>query len=195
MLRQEAQDSIKLAEFTMAAVYDKTHRITDIRPGDRVFINFAKRNESGYVASGISSHKLGPQRVGPFLVTEMCGPNACRVDIPSEWKIWPVISIRHLIKAPATPDTFRRNYSSTSAAPVEPHHEVEEVLDMRILMGKKQYFVKYVGLPITRCEWVTPESIEEAREKIEQFHEQSGAKTLKRKRNDKPEMARKAKKH
>jgi hypothetical protein len=194
MLRQEAQDSIKLAEFTMAAVYDKTHRITDIRPGDRVFINFAKRNESGYVASGINSHKLGPQRVGPFLVTEMCGPNACRVDIPSEWKIWPVISIRHLIKAPATPDTFRRNYSGTSAAPVEPHHEVEEVLDMRILMGKKQYFVKYVGLPITRCEWVTPEAIEDAREKIEQFHEQSGAKTLKRKRNDKPDIARKAKK-
>jgi hypothetical protein len=194
MLRQEAQDSIKLAEFTMAAVYDKTHRITDIRPGDRVFINFAKRNKSGYVASGINSHKLGPQRVGPFLVTEMCGPNACRVDIPSEWKIWPVISIRHLIKAPATPDTFRRNYSGTSAAPVEPHHEVEEVLDMRILMGKKQYFVKYVGLPITRCEWVTPEAIEDAREKIEQFHEQSGAKTLKRKRNDKPDIARKAKK-
>jgi hypothetical protein len=64
----------------MAATYDKSHRITDIRPTDCVFIHFARGGESGYVASGINAHKLDPQRVGPFLVVEMCGPNAGRVD-------------------------------------------------------------------------------------------------------------------
>jgi ribosomal protein L16/L10AE len=63
---------------------------------------------------------------------------------------------------------------------------------MRILMGNKQYFVKYVGLPSTRCEWVSPESIEEARDKIDQFHDQSGAKNL-GKRNCKMDLAKRSK--
>jgi hypothetical protein len=33
--------------------------------------------------------------------------------------------------------------------------------------GREEYFVKYVGLPITRCEWVNPYSIESARHKFE----------------------------
>jgi hypothetical protein len=190
--REEARDAIRLAEFTMASTYDKGHRITDISVGDRVFINLAKRTEAEYSVPGIKSPKLGPQRIGPFLVTEMCGPNACRVDIPSDWKIWPVISIRHLVKAPATPDTYERHIPS-SATPVEQPHDVEEVLDMRVMHGKKEYFVKYVGLPITRCEWIDPHSMESAREKFEAFDQLAPARSLKRKRNDKDE-GRKAKK-
>jgi hypothetical protein len=64
IMRGEANDAIKFAEFTMASTYDKGRRISDIRVGDKVYINLAKRNESGYSASGINAPKLGPQRVG-----------------------------------------------------------------------------------------------------------------------------------
>jgi hypothetical protein len=52
----------------------------------------------------------------------------------------------------------------------EQPHEIEEILDMRIMNGRQEYFVKYVGLPITRCEWVNPYSIESARHKFEDFN-------------------------
>jgi hypothetical protein len=193
MQRQEAQDAIKLAEFTMASTYDKGHRISDIRAGDRVFINFAKRTESGYSAAGVNAPKLGPQRVGPFLVIEMVGENACRVDIPGDWKIWPVISVRHLVKAPSTPDTFTRE-PIPHIRPEEPVNEVEEVLDSRLMRGRKEFWVKYVGLPITRNEWKLPEEIEHARNKIEAFElDLTNRAPGKRKRTGTEDVARKKK--
>jgi hypothetical protein len=182
VMRKEASDAIKLAEFSMATIHDNGKRIADICAGDYVFITFAKRNESGYTASGIKAPKLGPQRVGPFRVTEMAGPNACRIDIPSDWKIWPVISVRHLVKAPSTPDAFSR----TGPAKIKPDdvaYEVEEVLDVRVMKGRKEYFVKWIGLPITRCEWVLPDTIEHARHLIDAFEEGLASKAIgKRKR-------------
>jgi hypothetical protein len=106
------------------------------------------------------------------------------VDIPADWKIWPVISIRHLVKAPATPDAYEHHVPS-SATPIEHPHDVEEVLGMRVMHGKKEYFVKYVGLPITRSEWIDPHSMESAREKFEAFDQLAPARSLKRKRIDK----------
>jgi hypothetical protein len=178
VLRNEAQDAIKLAEFTMAATYDNAHRIADIRPGDYVFINFSKKTEAGYSASGIQSRKLGPQRAGPFLVIAMAGENACKVDIPADWKIWPVISVRHLTKAPSTPDVFSRPSIRKELRPDDVVHEVEEVLDVRMMNGRKEYFIKYVGLPLSRCEWTIPDKIEGAREKIEEFDRAMAARSL-----------------
>jgi hypothetical protein len=195
VLREEAQDSIRLAEFTMASTYDQSHRITDIRVGDYVFINFAKKTESGYTVSGIQSRKLGPQRAGPFLVLAMAGENACHVDIPSDWKIWPIISIRHLTKAPSTSDTFERPALRRDLHPDAELHEVEEVLDVRMMRGKKEYYVKYVGLPLSRCEWILPGDIENARDKIEAFDKSTAVKASaligKRKRDEEPTETRK----
>jgi hypothetical protein len=194
LLREEAQDAIKLAEFTMASTYDKNHRIADIRAGDYVFINFAKKVENGYTASGVQCRKLGPQRAGPFRVIAMIGENACQVDIPSDWKIWPIVSVRHLTKAPSTPDTFKRPAMQRNMRP-EVVHDVEDVLDVRMMKGRKEYFVKYVGLPLSRCEWVSPEHMERARDKIEAFDSSTAAKAsgllTKRKRKDDTVGARK----
>jgi hypothetical protein len=194
VLRDEAQDAIKLAELTMAANYDKNHRIGDIRAGDLVFINFAKKAENGYTAAGIQCSKLGPQRAGPFRVIAMVGENACHVDIPSDWTIWPIVSIRHLTKAPSTTDTFERP-SLQKGRPNDEVQDVEEVLDVRMLKGRKEYYVKYVGLPLSRCEWVLPEHIEKARDEIEAFDSITAAKSsgllTKRKRKDDAAGARK----
>jgi hypothetical protein len=183
-LRQEAQDAIKMAEFTMAATYDKGHRISDIRVGDRVFINFAKKNDTGYTAPGIKTPKLAPQRIGPFLVLEKVGENAFKIDIPGDWRIWPVISVRHLVKAPSTPDAFERHPPPVHR-PVESANEVEVILDTRVSRGRKEFFVKWMGLPITRCEWKLPHEIEHAREKIEAFELELSARAPgKRKRQE-----------
>jgi hypothetical protein len=68
----------------MAMTYDRGYRILDIHARDKVIIDLAKWAEAGYSVPGIVSLKLGPQRIRPFLVIEMVGPNACRVDIPAD---------------------------------------------------------------------------------------------------------------
>jgi hypothetical protein len=54
-----------------------------------------------------------------------------------------------------------------------------EVIDenhwIRVEKGRKEFFVKWVGLPITRCEWKLPQDIEHAREKIEAFEPELSA--------------------
>jgi hypothetical protein len=82
---------------------------------------------------------------------------------------------------PETPDTYERHLP-VSATPTEQPHDVEEVLDRRIMHGKKQYFVKYVGLPIMRCEWIDPHSAENAREKFQQFDQAGPVRSMEKKR-------------
>jgi hypothetical protein len=106
------------------------------------------------------------------------------VDVPSDWKIWPVISVRHLIKAPSTADSFNRT-PIRSAKLQDDIREIEEVLDVRINRGHKEYFAKFVGLPITRCDWVKADDFEQYREKFESFDEITASRNLgKRKRSD-----------
>jgi hypothetical protein len=54
VLRKEALDVIKLAEFTTASAYDSNHHTVDIRAGVYVFINFSKKTDAGNSAAGVS---------------------------------------------------------------------------------------------------------------------------------------------
>jgi hypothetical protein len=175
--REEAYDCIKFAQFTMAAGYNNGRRISDIQVQDKVYINLAKKTDVSYTASSINAPKLGPQRVGPFLVTDTAGSNAVGVDIPADWKIWPVIIVHHLVKASSTPGTFDRSPARATRLSDE-SREIEEVLDVRIHRGRKQYFVKFVGLPITRHDWINSDEFELYRAKIEEFDTSNAANNL-----------------
>jgi hypothetical protein len=106
--REEARDALAFAEFAMATEYDGKHHAMKIAVGDRVYINFAKKDREGYKAAGVNAPKLGPQRAGLFKVLEMAAENACLVEVPPNWNIWPVINFRNLTKAPDTTDLYGR---------------------------------------------------------------------------------------
>jgi hypothetical protein len=121
----------------------------------------------------------------------MVGDNACRVDIPGDWKVWPIISVRHLVKAPSTPDTFGRA-SPPQQKPQEAVKEVEEILDTRMMKGRKEFFVKWAGLQLTLCEWKLPQDIQQARYKIDAFEQDLSSRAPgKCKRQDSGESTRK----
>jgi hypothetical protein len=183
-IRQEVKDALTMAEFTMAEQYDRAHKAMDLQIGDHVYINFATKNKDGYTTSGIISRKLGPQRAGPYKILDMAGPNACLVDLPADWKIWPVISIRNLTKAPATPDIYGRTVQKHAEVfPVEPEKEAELVLDSRREKGKIEYFVKWKSLPLSRCSWIPEDQMENVRNLVEEFNTAKREKSLgKRKR-------------
>jgi hypothetical protein len=166
--REEARDALAFAEFAMASQYDNKHHPLEVTEGDYVFINFAKKDRDGYKAIGIVSPKLGPQRAGPFRVLEMVGEGACRVDIPSDWTIWPIISLRNLTKAPDGPDPYSRATTSIGK-PSEPEKEPEVILDSRFYKGKQEYWIKWQGLPLSRCSWESIPSLDKWKHMVEEF--------------------------
>jgi hypothetical protein len=95
-----------------------------------------------------------------------------------------VISGRPFIDAPPTPDTFTRP-NLQNARPEDVINEVEEILDVRVMKGWKEYFLEWVRLPITRCEWVLPGFIKNARVQVEAFERGLATSAIgKRKRSD-----------
>jgi hypothetical protein len=72
----------------------------------------------------------------------MVGEKTCRVEIPSDWRIWPVISLRTLTKAPDGPDPYDR-VSTTLGKPTEPDKEPEAILDSRFYKD----WIKWQALP------------------------------------------------
>ena len=52
--------------------------------------------------------KLSEQRVGPFQVIERVGSYAYKLNIPTEWTIYPVINIVMLEPVPSRKDPFER---------------------------------------------------------------------------------------
>jgi hypothetical protein len=164
--REEARDALAFAEFAMAAQHDNKHHPLEITEGENVFIDFAKKDREGYKATEIVSPKLGPQRAGPFRVLEMVGENACRVDIPADWKIWPVISLRNLTKAPDGPDPYTR-LATSLGRPTEPEKEPEVILDSRFYKGKQEYWLKWQGLPLSRCSWEAVPALDKWKHMVE----------------------------
>jgi hypothetical protein len=88
----------------------------------------------------------------------MAGENACLVEVPPDWKIWPVISFRNITKAPDTTDLYGRTTPASTRLSA-PDRDPEVILDTRHLRGTKQYFVKWVGLPIMRISWENAEKM------------------------------------
>jgi hypothetical protein len=135
----------------MVAQYDNKHHPLNIKEGDNVFINFAKKDYHGCKAVRIVTSKLDPQRAGPFRVPEMVGKNACRVDIPSDWHIWPVISLLNLTKVPDGLDPYNRvGCTGILGKPTEPEKEPDVFLDSRFYKGRQEYWIKWQVLPLSR---------------------------------------------
>ena len=70
----------------MSATHDQGIKPIDVAVGDSVYINLAKKLDSGYTSMGIANRKLGRQRVGPFKVKRMVGTNAAELELPKKLK-------------------------------------------------------------------------------------------------------------
>jgi hypothetical protein len=148
--RQQAMEAIDFNNASAKWRYDQSHRPLEMNPGGYIFLRLHK----GYTlrskdATKINT-KLGVQRVGPFRIKQRIGRNVyeLKIDdeigqIPTDWRIHPVISIQQLEPAPdlTQPDEFGRPQPS-HPAPVETigEHEIERINRKRInKKGKPEY--------------------------------------------------------
>jgi hypothetical protein len=148
MFQQEAQDSIAYANLSMKWRYDKRHIPLFLSPDDRAYLNL----HNGYRIPGVKNKKLSIQRVGPFKIKRRISPLAYELELLSNMKIHPVISVAHLEPAPFGNDLFSRSHDD-HPPPVEKQNlnaewqtfEIETFLDRRFRRyGRKKKIIEYL---------------------------------------------------
>jgi hypothetical protein len=81
-----------------------------------------------------SSHKFTAKRYGPFVIQELVGKNAVRLELPDHLKIHPVVHVIHTTPYRSQPpDTAVPLPEKTAPVPtvLEYEHEVEAILAHR----------------------------------------------------------------
>ncbi|KAH7230851.1 hypothetical protein B0J15DRAFT_555845 [Fusarium solani] len=104
--------------------YDDKHRRIALQEEDRIYL----RLHDGDHLPEKPPKKWSQPRAGPFKTKRIVGDLACELELPDQWEIHLVISVRHLV--PAHADDFREE----EPGPVEggsggdQHYEVDFII-------------------------------------------------------------------
>jgi hypothetical protein len=151
----------------VAKHYNRKHKPITFAKGNKVYL----RLSNGYKLKGIPKSKLSDQRTGPFLVLDKVGNLAYRLQLPSTWKIHPIISVAQL--EPAKTDPFEREIAPTSPVVIagEDEYEIETIIKAAMReRGKKQhYLVRWKGYGPEYDEWISAENLDHAKDLVEEF--------------------------
>jgi hypothetical protein len=114
------------------------------QPGDRVYLDASK------IKTTHASKKLDAKFHGPFKVISTVGKSAYKLELPTGWGIHNVFHESKL--KPAHEPQFPKQKKMRLRPPPEiidgnEEHEVEEVQGVWNKQGKKQFLMKWKGLP------------------------------------------------
>jgi hypothetical protein len=119
-----------------------------------------------------ASKKLDAKFHGPFKVISAVGKLAYKLKLPPGWGIHDVFHESKL--KPAHEPQFPKQKETRPRPPPEiidgnEEHEVEEVQGVQNKQGKKQFLVKWKGLPQEESSWEQEENLKNARGAIRDF--------------------------
>jgi hypothetical protein len=158
---QEAQNKYK-------ENYDvHTKEAPEFKAGDMVWLS--RKN----IITSRPSAKLDTRRLGPFKILEIIGEakSAFKLELPPTMRIHPVFHVSLL-------NRYRANTIEGREQPPPPpvevdgemEWEVKEVLDSRIHRGKLQYYVDWVGCPVSERTWEPAGNLDNAPEVVATYH-------------------------
>jgi hypothetical protein len=134
--------------------------------GDRVYLDASK------IKTTRASKKLNAKFHGPFKVISTVGKLAYKLELPTGWGIHDVFHESKL--KPAHEPQFPKQKETRPRPSPEiidgnEEHKVEEVQGVQNKQGKKQFLVKWKGLPQEESSWEPEENLKNACGAIRDF--------------------------
>lgn len=176
--QEHARAQIEIAQAKNIADSSRGRREAVIQRGDKVWLS----NRNMLLNDPERVRKLEPLYVGPYLVLEMCGSNAARLQLPQECKLHPVFNLDLLklyvdgqISHPDRPVRDSRPAALAEEDPErggpvrDPVYEVEEVISSRRRGAKRQYRVKWLGWPVEQSSWLPKEELQDCAELVAEY--------------------------
>lgn len=130
---EDAQFSYKVSKARQSSEASGKYKKPDYKVGSKVWIN--KTLFSGAYSKSQTSQKLSSKRVGPFVVKELIGKNALRLELPEHFKIHPVVHVIHTLPYVEKLEDLRKE-SFERPEPV-PKVEGDTYIVQKILEHKK----------------------------------------------------------
>ena len=169
---QEARSAIAEAQEHQAHYANKHRRDEEFEEGEMVLLSTA--NIKTEVDARRPSRKLNPRFIGPFRITKMVSPTACKLELPPGMKIHPVFHVSLLRKYQPSPEEF----SERRQAPPQPvvigdqkEYEVERILDKRTRRRRIEYLVKWIGYELHDATWEPRENLVNAPDAVRDFED------------------------
>jgi hypothetical protein len=165
--RSRAIESIQDAFESAKEKWDKSHIPSSIEVGDQVMISTKNWDFDG-------PKKLQEAFAGPFLVTDLVGPNAVKVILMPPYDLkHPVFSVS-LCKKYIEPDNkkFPNRKQVKTPLPIvidgAVETEIEKIVQERIVKtkgtaGRREYLVKWKGYDASENEWLTIDGLTNAK--------------------------------
>jgi hypothetical protein len=168
-LHKVLRDNLQHAQQLYKEYHDRHAKTPpQFKIGDQVWLN--RRN----IRTNRPSQKLDVKRMGPFRIEEIVGESklAYRLQLPPQMRIHPVFHVSLL-----EPYKESRFAGRTQARPPpmevegELEYEVKEVVDSKVVRGKLQYHVEWVGYGPEERTWEPVEHVGHAAEAIAEYHQ------------------------
>jgi hypothetical protein len=161
----------------MKDVYDRRRETGNFETGWA----FLKLGD-GYSVPGMQKPKLGPQRIGPFRITQVLSKGrAYRLEFPPHYRIHDVISIAHLEPAPCPKsDPYDRTTLVEDLTPVYRDGQAEwelEALVKKCTTGRgtekeTEYLGRWKGCGPEWNQWFKLPELTNAQQLVEDFEKQ-----------------------
>ena len=185
VVRQEAVDAVAFANAKAKIQYDSRHKPLLLNEGDQVYLRLHHGYSLQAHKESKANNKLSEQRVGPFKVISKIGQHAYKLDIPSHWRIHPVVSIAQLEPASLpTNDPWNRTVPndpppvSTEGDTTEwKSYEIERLVGDRVRNygGKriKEYLVRWKGYGPWHDRWYGEDLLTDAPNLVADYNKES----------------------
>lgn len=146
--RDQAREALKFAAVNIKYTYDRKHKPLRLKVSDWAIL----RLHRGYRIPGHLNRKLDIQRTTPLKIIRKVGKNTYKLELPSNLRIHPIVSVAQLEPLPKGSDPFGRMIEARQA-PVEaadeeyPLYEIERLMGRRIdkRTRKPEYLVRWLG--------------------------------------------------
>jgi hypothetical protein len=142
------------------------------KPGDKVYL------DANDIHTTQPSKKLSHHWIGPFPVERHVRMNAYHLTLPLPMKhLHPVFNMIKLTLAPLDPIPSRHVPPPPPPELIDGEEEyiVKKILDSRMFRRCLQYLVKWDGYSAEGNTWEYSENVENALEKVADFHNQNPA--------------------